>query len=288
MLAVKIRFFSKPWLLLSSILTLLNADVLAGTPFLSFFGNRKEPPLADATFDGSDHRHEIEKGSAMLSDSANDVVSIAGKADDEKYPWKRNIVTTVFWIGEEAAKSNPVANTQSAWDLRWGRHYGGYDSPTDRASYIPAGFIPNQNPFYVALPCNDVNHSHTRPEAAKLIPWFKSSFVRDGESVCKDHWLAIRHGNRICYAQWEDVGPFRVDRWQYVFGNELPLANRNHNAGLDVSPSVRDYLGMCGMDVCDWKFVDLQEVPNGPWALYGNNNTVAQFRRHDKAVIAKR
>jgi len=213
---------------------------------------------------------------------------MAGRPDDKRYPWKRNIVTTVFWIGEGAAKSNPVANTQSAWDLSWDRHYGGYDSPTDRAKYIPARFIPNQNPFYVALPCNDVKHRHTNPEAAKLIPWFKSSFVRDGESVCKDHWLAIRHRNRICYAQWEDVGPFRVDRWQYVFGNERPFPNRNHDAGLDVSPAVRDYLGMSGMDVCDWKFVDLQEVPNGPWALYGSNNTVAQCSRHGKTVIVKK
>jgi len=42
------------------------------------------------------------------------------------------------------------------------------------------------------------------------------------------------------------------------------------------------------MDVCDWKFVDLHEVPYGPWALYGDNNTVAQLRRHGMTVIAKK
>jgi len=288
MLSRKIRFTSQPWLLLSSILTVLNADGLAGPPPISIFGNRQETSLTDTTFHGSDYRHESETNSAFSSDSARNFVSTIGRPDDERYPWKRNIVTTVFWIGEGAAKSNPVANTQSAWDLSWGRHYGGYDNPTDRANYIPARFIPNQNPFYVALPCNDVNHNHTKREAAQLIPWFKDSFVRDGESVCKDRWLAIRHGNRICYAQWEDVGPFRVDHWQYVFGDERPFHNRNHNAGLDVSPAVRDYLGMCGMDVCDWRFVDLQRVPDGPWALYGNNNTLAQLRRHVTTVIAKK
>jgi hypothetical protein len=136
------------------------------------------------------------------------------------------------------------------------------------------------------LPYNDVNHNHTRPEAAQVIPWFRNSFVRDGERVCKDRWLAIRRGNRICYAQWEDVGPFRIDHWRYVFGNERPFPNRNHSAGLDVSPAVRDYLGMSGIDVCDWKFVALKDIPNGPWALYGDNNTLVQFRSRDKTIIA--
>jgi hypothetical protein len=87
--------------------------------------------------------------------------SIIGSPDHGRYPWKKNIVTTVFWIGERATRNNPVPNTKSAWDLRWGRHYGGYDNPTDRANYIPVRFIPNQNPFYVALPYNDVNHNRS-------------------------------------------------------------------------------------------------------------------------------
>jgi hypothetical protein len=287
MISNKMAFLLTPRLLLSLIVAVPIPDVLGAPPMLSHFANRQEISLSCRTFEGSDHDHES-KGLAPLANSADQVVNIAGRPDDGRYPWKRNIVTTVFWIGEGAAKCNPVANIESAWDLRWSRHYGGYDSPTDRVRYIPAKFLPDQNPFYVALPCNDVSHNHTRPEASRLIPWFKSSFVRDGESVCKDHWLAIRHGNRICFAQWEDVGPFRVDRWQYVFGDELPCPNRNHNAGLDVSPAVRDYLGITGMDLCDWKFVDLQEVPNGPWALYGNNNTVAQSRRSDRTIIAQK
>jgi hypothetical protein len=84
------------------------------------------------------------------------------------------------------------------------------------------------------------------------------------------------------------VGPFRADHWQYVFGNERPIPNRNHGLGLDVSPAVRDFLGMSGMDVCDWKFVDLPEVPNGPWALYGDDNTAAQLRRNSTTAIARK
>jgi hypothetical protein len=61
--------------------------------------------------------------------------------------------------------------------------------------------------------------------AKDVIPWFKDAFVRDGQSVLKGRWLAIRRGNKVCYAQWEDCCPFFTDHWQYVFGNERPKAN---------------------------------------------------------------
>jgi hypothetical protein len=189
----------------------------------------------------------------------------------ERRPWKTGIVTTIFWIGERPTANNPVSNDRSSWDPNWLTNYGGYDDPDSksRKDFIPMSFLPRQNPFYVALPYNDVEGGHTKPEAKDLIPWFKDAFVRDGQSVLKGHWLAIRRGNRVCYAQWEDCGPFCTDHWQYVFGDERPKANPNQNAGLDVSPAVRDYLGLGDMDVCDWKFVESREVPPGPWVMYG-------------------
>ena len=48
------------------------------------------------------------------------------------------------------------------------------------------------------------------------------------------------------------------------FRQRAPEAELNHGAGLDVSPAVRDFLGMNGMDVTDWKFVDFDEVPSRP------------------------
>jgi hypothetical protein len=202
--------------------------------------------------------------------------------------WKANITTTVFWVGEQATLNNPVANDKSAWDGGWLSSYGGYDNPNPgaRVNFAPLSFLPRQNPFYVALPYNDVDNHHTKPEAAQVIPWFKGTFVRDGQSVCKGRWVAIRHNNRVCYAQWEDVGPFTTDHWQYVFGNERPRPNRNQDAGLDVSPAVRDYLGLAGLDQCDWKFVDLRSVPAGPWAKYADNNTFVRLRRQDLTSIA--
>jgi len=214
----------------------------------------------------------------------------------QRYPWKTNIVTTVFWVGEQAAGNNPVPNYRSSWDANWTNNYGGFDNPdpSARRSYLPIAFIPRQNPFYCALPYNDVTHGQFKPEAPLVIPWFKQSYTGQGQSVCWHHWIAIRKGNRTCYAQWEDCGPFRTDHFQYVFGNERPKPNLNHGAGLDVSPAVRDYLGLAPTDVTDWQFVEVRDVPPGPWRSYGENNhfviarSKTEQRMADRNVSAKK
>ena len=193
----------------------------------------------------------------------------------EAYPWKRQIVTTVFWIGEKPTDNNPVPNRSSSWDKDWSKSYGGFDDPNpdQRQDYTPVKFTPRQNPFYCALPYNDKAASGHRPEASRVIPWFKDAYQGSGVSVCKDRWIAIRKGNKVAYAQWEDAGPFRTDHWQYVFGNERPKPNLNKGAGLDISPAVRDYLGLNETDVTDWQFVEFEDVPHGPWSRLGENNT---------------
>jgi hypothetical protein len=207
----------------------------------------------------------------------------------EKYPWHPEIVTTVVWIGETPAGNNPVPNRSSAWDSNWARNFGGSDSPEpgERRGFIAAGFIPRQNPFYIALPFNDVSGGRTKPESPKIIPWFQESFEKSGQSVLKGRWVAVRKGNRICYAQWEDVGPFRSDHWEYVFGSDRPSRNLNRGAGLDVSPAVRDFLQLGGTGLTDWRFVDFQDVPSGPWASYGDNNTFVIERRKQEQSFAK-
>ncbi|MEM6278342.1 MAG: hypothetical protein AAF733_02615 [Verrucomicrobiota bacterium] len=195
-----------------------------------------------------------------------------------RFPWKRNITTTVFWIGELPTANNPTPNTVSAWDRKWTANYGGYDnpSPSAREGYIPKGFVPGQNPFYFALPYNDISRTGTKASARAVIPWFKKSFYRSGRTVLKGRWIAIRKRDKICYAQWEDVGPFETDDWNYVFGDSRPKTNKNRAAGLDVSPAVRDYLDFGGgYGVVDWRFVDLDEVPDGPWKTWGANNPFA-------------
>jgi hypothetical protein len=206
-----------------------------------------------------------------------------------EYRWRLYITTTVFWVGEQSADSMPISNEKSAWDGDWFSSYGGYDDPSlqSRRNFVPMGFLPRQNPFYIALPYNDVDQHHTKAEAAQVIPWFRNAFIRDGQSVCKGRWVEIRHKGRVCYAQWEDVGPFQTDDLEYVFGGQRPRPNRNGDAGLDVSPAVRDYLGLGGVDFCDWRFVNFANVPWGPWAFYGDNNTFLRYRPKAIAVMKR-
>ena len=213
----------------------------------------------------------------------------ARPAPGERYPWKQQIVTTVFWIGEKPSENNPVPNRASSWDKEWSKSYGGFDDPNParRRDYIPAKFAPRQNPFYCALPYNDKAATGHRPEASRVVPWFNEAYQGPGVSVCKDRWIAIRKGNKVAYAQWEDAGPFRTDHWQYVFGNERPKPNLNKGAGLDVSPAVRDYLGLSETDVTDWQFVDFKHVPHGPWSKLGENNTFITADRNAGTPLAR-
>ncbi len=210
------------------------------------------------------------------------------------YPWKKEIVATVFWAGESASQNNPVHNRSSSWDANWATSFGGYDDPStsnriaNGKDYRPAKFIPQQNPFYVALPYNDVTRGTTKPEVRMVIPWFKKEWKKEGESICHDRWLEIRNpaNGRKCFAQWGDCGPFRTDHWQYVFGNERPKPNLNKGAGLDVSPSVRDYLGIGSIATLDWRFVEFRDVARGPWSMYGDNNDFVQQGRQNGGRVA--
>ncbi|MFC5455054.1 hypothetical protein [Prosthecobacter fluviatilis] len=204
-----------------------------------------------------------------------------------RYPWKLDIVATVFWVGEQPTENNPTPNDKSSWDTQWMQNFGGYDDPDPNKrsdNYTPIGFTPKQNPFYVALPYNDViDFDSHKPEASRVIPWFKQRFVRSGKTVLKGQWIAIRYGNRVCYAQWEDCGPFVTDDHEYVFGNARPKNTSNRGAGLDISPAVRDYLGISSSGRCDWRFVDVSEVPAGPWRTLGSNNHFVTQQKAEKA-----
>ena len=227
---------------------------------------------------------------ALLKVEPQVFVPTSSRPTTQRFPWKMNIVTTVFWVGEQAGGNNPVPNYRSSWDFNWTTNYGGFDTPdpSARRNYIPVAFIPHQNPFYCALPYNDVTHGQFKPEAPLVIPWFKQAYVGPGQSVCKDRWIAIRKENRTCYAQWEDCGPFRTDHFQYVFQNERPKPNLNQGAGLDVSPAVRDYLGLRPTDLTDWQFVEVRDVPAGPWRNYGENNHFVIARRQTEKRLVER
>lgn len=193
------------------------------------------------------------------------------------YPWHFDITATYFYIGELATARNPVPNTASSWDSRWNANYGGYDDPNpanrDPVTYAPRAFTPQLNPFYVALPYNDIEKGGPKPEASKVIPWYRRDKDGKYESVCRGTWVQIYYNGRYCFAQWEDCGPFNTDDWQYVFGGARPRNTANKGAGIDISPAVRDYLGIKGgTATVHWRFVEFGLVPGGPWARYGRDN----------------
>jgi hypothetical protein len=182
------------------------------------------------------------------------------------YPVHHSITTTLFWIGETASVANCFrGNQESAWDDRWQEHYGGYDDPDNRNGWLPAGFVPKENPFYFALPYNDFSGGHRRAGASQVVYWAGEKAWSDTESMCKNRWLRIVHGSLTAYAQWEDVGPFLVNDSLYVFRESRPRNSENDSAGLDVSPAVHDYLGLTGLDKVDWQFVPFDSVPDGSW-----------------------
>jgi len=175
------------------------------------------------------------------------------------------VITTIFWVGENASGDNGyIANDASAWDDSWQQHFGGLDDPNRRNGFRTAGFIPKENSFYIALPYSDVDDNGKRKPSATACP-LAQLLRSQNVSWCKNSWVAIRHDSKIAYAQWEDVGPFKENDAAYVFDTAQPSNKRGAKAGLDVSPAVRDYLGLQDVDMSDWTFVSEQNVPDGPW-----------------------
>jgi hypothetical protein len=194
------------------------------------------------------------------------------------YPWKTHVTSTIFWIGEQPTQNNPTPNCKSSWDTQWSINFGGYDDPAPEnrianhttGEFRPKNFIPKLNPFYIALPYNDVvNYKQHKTEASRVIPWFMRMSPQPGKTVCKGKWIQVFYKNRSCYAQWEDCGPWETDDWEYVFGNKPPKTKQNGAAGIDLSPSIRDYLGLRSGEKVHWRFVEAGQVPYGPWKKYG-------------------
>ena len=51
---------------------------------------------------------------------------------------------------------------------------------------------------------------------------------------------------------------------------------------------MRDYLGMSSGTKVDWRFVDINEIPDGPWKNYGSNNHFVRLRTSKPEMLASR
>ena len=178
------------------------------------------------------------------------------------YPWKRAIAT-VFWVGESAAADNGfIHNAASAWDGEWEASFGGYDDPDCRDGFYPCEFVPKENPFYIALPYNDLDDTGAPKANATRIPWYTKSDT----SILKNRWIEVQSNGVSCFGQWQDVGPFQEADIEYVFGaREVPLNREGERAGIDLSPAMRDCLKVDGSSRVMWRHVEAGTVPTGPW-----------------------
>jgi len=90
------------------------------------------------------------------------------------------------------------------------------------------------------------------------------------ESMMKNRWVKLTRSGVTCYGQIEDAGPYQYDDYAYVFGTSTPKSKLAKNAGLDVSPALRDCLKFNGWNndenKVDWQFTKATDVPVGPWS----------------------
>jgi hypothetical protein len=196
------------------------------------------------------------------------------------YPWKANIITTVFSIGESRKNAR-------GWNPHWTRDNGGLDNADKMSGYASSRHASTLNPFYVALPFNDLAYPK---QAALWIPagWRKPSQNGKPVSACQGRWVEMKNRDgRTCFAQWEDVGPLRTDHAEYVFGSEGP--DTPNRAGLNVSPAVALYLGIDrhGSGITSWRFVDDDDVMPGLWLKYNEQAVLFAALRQTSGVSSR-
>jgi hypothetical protein len=209
-------------------------------------------------------------------------------ASARQYPLHTGIVATTFWVGEIF---NPNASDGSqmlsTYDANWYRSYGGCDGITTGGKcateartagngFYPTSMTPQQNPFYLDLPFDDVNDSTARSLRQSVVPWAGDArYVGAGTSqtvsLMKNRWVRITANGHTCYGQIEDAGPGQYHDASYVFGaTDARPANKAFNgAGMDVSPALNGCLQFRELngekDLVSWQFVESTDVPAGPW-----------------------
>src|SRR4051812_12241317 len=128
---------------------------IAGVPKL--FGDEQSTSPYATAGDFAKYAMKLRE-QALLKMEPQVLIPTSSRPAVQRYPWKTNIVTTIFWVGEQASGNNPVPNFKSSWDLNWTANYGGADNPepSARRNYIPIPSFPNQNLFTFPYPSTNV------------------------------------------------------------------------------------------------------------------------------------
>lgn len=255
-------------------------------------------------FDAPGIRGGVIAGAVLVTVAASVALALAvqngSRRVDREYPWHRDIVATVFWVGE-VFDSNAIDGSQviSAFDSRWMENYGGCDGvlingvcqteARDASNgYFPKNMTPRQNPFYLDLPFDDVNNDGAFARRGQVVPWaddpgYAGRSQDKGFSFLKNRWVQMEKDGRVCYGQIQDAGPGEYNDAEYVFGgnDRRPKNSRFNGAGMDVSPALAGCLGFQSLngsqDRLNWRFIEEQKVPNGPWKKLVTTSPVVPF-----------
>ena len=153
------------------------------------------------------------------------------------YPLHTDVVATTFWVGEIFdPKASDGSQVISTYDSQWLAHYGGCDGivvnggcqtevRTAANGYFPTSMTPQENPFYLDLPFDDVNDPGAFARRASVIPWandpgYAGRADDPSFSYMKNRWVEITKGDRTCYAQIQDAGPGQYNDAEHVFGTD--------------------------------------------------------------------
>jgi hypothetical protein len=246
-------------------------------------------PTASHAQAPSSHHRPIPKAAPKATPTVAPVAPVVQGSG--VYPVHTQITATVFWIGEPVGNGSTEDNSVSAYDDSWLVDYGGFDDYRYfRTSPFFPSFTPLENPFYLDLPFDDVNTKTARAMRLSVVPWaWQYTAQLAGKqpfSLMKNRWVKLWRtdslGTHICFGQIEDAGPYVYNDAAYVFGSgdPRPKSTRAANAGLDVSPALRDCLHFTTLNDQDnkvsWQFVDDASVPGGPWTRVVTTRQVNQ------------
>lgn len=239
----------------------------------------------------------------------------ASAAAGRTYPTHTRIAATTAWVGEvwngsQADGSQVCSTYDGQWAKRWSGKDNGAKAPggTDCAGAplggcdgIPSGsglnfkcaterrtsangywptsaqVTPQENPFYLDVPYDDLNNSAAYRDRATVIPWandpgYAGQAKNTAFSYMKNRWMKLTRAGQTCYAQNQDAGPALYNDRAYVFGSTdaRPASREFGGAGMDVSPAVTGCLNLPDIDGISpkditWQWVDAVDVPPGPW-----------------------